>query len=126
MTILPEKSDLENYFQEGCYIAKGDAKDFDVLEWWKVNHMKYHVLSQMARDILAIPITTVASEATFSAGSRVIDTYRASLSPETIQVLLCGADWCRNLHGVKKNYKVIIFFFMCLIMLIFFLIIIVF
>ena len=90
--------------------------------------MKYRVLSQMARDILAIPITTVASEATFSAGSRVIDTYRASLSPETVQVLLCGADWCRNLHGVKKKYKVIIifFFFLCLVMLTFVLTIIVF
>src|SRR5262249_23581507 len=104
-TILPEQSDLENYFQEGCYIFKGDEKDFDVLELWKVNYMKYRALSQMARDILAIPTTTVALEATSSAGSRVIDTYRASLPLETIQVLLCGADWCRNLYGVKRKYK---------------------
>ncbi|GJU64350.1 zinc finger BED domain-containing protein RICESLEEPER 2-like protein [Tanacetum coccineum] len=54
--------------------------------------VKYRILSRMARDILAIPITTVASEATFSAGSRVIDTYRASLAPETVEVLLCGGD----------------------------------
>ena len=60
----------------------------------------------MARDILAIPITTVASEATFSAGSRVIDTYRVSLATEIVQTLLCGGDWCRNLHGVKKKNKV--------------------
>ena len=59
----------------------------------------------MACDILAIPITTVASEATFSARSRVIDTYRASLAPETVQALFCGGDWCRNLHGVKKKKK---------------------
>ena len=103
-TELPEKSDLENYFQEGCYIAKGDAKDLDVLEWWKVNHMKYRVLSQMACDILVILIT-------ISAGSRVIDTYSASLSPETVQVSLYGTDWCRNLHGVKKKHKVIVIYF---------------
>lgn len=35
--------------------------------------MKYHILSKMARDILDIPITTVALEAAFSASSRVID-----------------------------------------------------
>ena len=60
----------------------------------------------MACDILAIPITTVASEATFSAESRVIDSYRASLAPDTVQALLCGGDWTRNLHGVTKKNKV--------------------
>nr|GEX43249.1 zinc finger BED domain-containing protein RICESLEEPER 2-like [Tanacetum cinerariifolium] len=67
--------------------------------------LRYRILSRMARDILAIPITTVASEATFSAESRVIDTYRASLAPETIEVLLCGGDWCRSLHGLKRKNK---------------------
>ena len=47
-----------------------------------MNNLKYRVLFTMARDILAIPITTVVLESTFSAESRVIDTYRASLSPE--------------------------------------------
>ncbi|GJT99526.1 zinc finger BED domain-containing protein RICESLEEPER 2-like protein [Tanacetum coccineum] len=75
---------------------------FDVLAWWRANSLRYRILSRMARDILAIPITTVASEATFSAGSRVIDTYRASLAPETVEVLLCGGDWCRSLHGLKR------------------------
>ncbi|OMO75742.1 hypothetical protein CCACVL1_16058 [Corchorus capsularis] len=45
----------------------------------------------------------MAFEASFSAGGRVIDTYRASLAPETVQALLCGGDWVRNLHGVKKK-----------------------
>ena len=61
--------------------------------------------------ILAIPITIVASEATSSAGGRVIDTYRASLDPETVQALICGGDWIRKLHGVKKKNKVYISFF---------------
>ena len=60
----------------------------------------------MACDIFAIPITIVASEATFNAGSRIIDAYRASLAPETVQALLSERDWCRNLHGVKKKNKV--------------------
>ncbi|GJZ76510.1 zinc finger BED domain-containing protein RICESLEEPER 2-like protein [Tanacetum coccineum] len=59
----------------------------------------------MAQDILAIPIIIVASKATFSAGSRVIDTYRASLAPKTVEVLLCGGDWCRSLHGLKRKNK---------------------
>ncbi|KAL0307303.1 UNVERIFIED_CONTAM: putative AC transposase [Sesamum radiatum] len=57
----------------------------------------------MARDLLAIPITTVASEATCSAGSRVIDKYRALLTSYTVQVLMCGGDWMRKRFGVKKK-----------------------
>ena len=48
----------------------------------------------------------MTSKATFSAGGRVIDTYRASLAPKTIQALICGGDWVRNLHGLKKKHKV--------------------
>ncbi|KAH7681478.1 Tam3-transposase (Ac family) protein [Dioscorea alata] len=102
----PQHSDLDAYLAEGCFFFEGDPNQFDALEWWKGSTLKYRILSRMARDILAIPITTVASEASFSAGSRVIDTYRASLDPETVQALLCGGDWCRNLHGVKKKNKV--------------------
>ena len=92
-TIQPQKSELDNYLEEGCYICEGHSPPFYALEWWKVNHLKYHILSIMARDIFAIPITTVASKATFSARSRVIDAYQPSLSPEIVKVLLCGGDW---------------------------------
>ncbi|XP_031265171.1 zinc finger BED domain-containing protein RICESLEEPER 1-like [Pistacia vera] len=106
-SVPPEKSKLNGYLEEGCYIShdRGDPTTFDALQWWKVNTLKYRLLSKMACDILAIPITTIASEATFSAGSRVIETYRASLSPETVSVLLCGGDWCRNLGGLKRKNK---------------------
>ncbi|KAL0418944.1 UNVERIFIED_CONTAM: putative AC transposase [Sesamum radiatum] len=102
----PQKSELDLYLEENCYIFekdKKDGKDFDVLEWWRVHALKYKILSIMARDLLAIPITTVASEATFSAGSRVIDKYRASLTSDTVQVLMCGGDWLRKRFGVKKK-----------------------
>ena len=43
------------------------------------------------------------AKSSFSAGGRVIDPYRASLSTKTVQMLLCGLDWVRAIHGVKKN-----------------------
>ncbi len=97
-----EKTDLDMYLEDDCFFCHPDSP-FDILAWWKGNQSKYRVLSKMAAEILAIPITTVASEATFSAGSRVIDSYRASLSIETVQALICGGDWLRNLHTVKKK-----------------------
>ena len=94
--------------EEGVYLCNHDSSiSFNILEWWKSRETKFPILSKLAALILAIPITTVASEATFSAGGRVIDTYRASLKQETVQVLICGGDWVRKLHGVKKKNKVI-------------------
>ena len=57
----------------------------------------------MASDLSVIPINTVASEATLSAGRRVIDDRRASLSIDTIQMLLCASDWVQGLHELKKH-----------------------
>ncbi|KAL8116058.1 hypothetical protein AgCh_022519 [Apium graveolens] len=71
--------------------------------WWKGNSAKFPILSQMASDILSIHISTVASKSTFSAGSRVIEPHRSCLKPETVEVLLCGADWVRELYGLKKS-----------------------
>ena len=53
----------------------------------------YPDLATMARDILAMPVTTVALESTFSASGRVLDQYRSSLKPETVQALICTRDW---------------------------------
>ncbi|KAK4426469.1 Zinc finger BED domain-containing protein RICESLEEPER 2 [Sesamum alatum] len=104
------KSKLDMYLEETCCSFKKDNKieeEFNVLEWWRFNSVKYKVLSFMARDILAIPITTAASKATFRAESRVIDKYRASLTAKTVQVLMCGGDWLRKRFRVKKKTKVL-------------------
>jgi hypothetical protein len=58
--------------------------DFDALAWWKCNALKYRILSKMARDILIVPISTVSLESSSNAGGRVIESHRASLSPETV------------------------------------------
>jgi len=58
----------------------------------------------LARDILAIPISTVASESTFSTGGRVLDIFRSSLTPKTVEALICCQDWIRN-KGADVNVE---------------------
>ncbi|XP_028794391.1 zinc finger BED domain-containing protein RICESLEEPER 2-like [Neltuma alba] len=103
--VPPMKSKLEAYIEDGVYILDGNSNSFSALEWWKNNSMKYKILSKMVADVLAIPISTVASESTFSAGGRVIDEYRSKLNEESIEVLICGGDWLCNKYGLRKKTK---------------------
>ena len=83
-------SEVERYFMEA---VEAPSDVFQLLTWWKVNSTKYPVLSRVARDVLAIPVTTVASESAFSTGGRVLDAYRSSLSPSTVEALVCTQNW---------------------------------
>ena len=68
-------------------------KTFNILAWWKRNTNKYSILSRLARDVLAIPVSTVASESAFSTGRRILDPFRSSLPPEMVQSLICTQNW---------------------------------
>ncbi|CAN1331410.1 Putative AC9 transposase [Linum perenne] len=50
----------------------------------------------MARDILAIPVSTVASKSAFSTDGRVLNDFRASLSPQVVEAVICCEDWFRD------------------------------
>ncbi|CAN1199844.1 Zinc finger BED domain-containing protein RICESLEEPER 2 [Linum perenne] len=67
-----------------------------ILKWWKLMSGMYPVLSKMARDVLAVPITTVASEAAFNACGRVLDEFTSSLSSSLAEVHICTRDWVRS------------------------------
>ena len=47
----------------------------------------------MARDFLAIPLSTVSSESTFSCGGRILGDHRSSLIPQMLEALVCAKDW---------------------------------
>jgi hypothetical protein len=69
------------------------GSEFDILAWWKNKREQYPILSQIARDVMAIQVSTVASESAFSAAGRVVDPYRSRLDPEMVQALICSKDW---------------------------------
>nr|GEZ69507.1 hypothetical protein [Tanacetum cinerariifolium] len=97
-----DKFELKIYLDEGLLEGHWGMK-FNDLEWWNVHQLKYPYLSKMAKDVLAIPVSTVASETTFSDGGRVIDPYRSALKSSTVEMLLCGGDWIRQNYRIKKS-----------------------
>ncbi|KAF7120467.1 hypothetical protein RHSIM_Rhsim11G0157700 [Rhododendron simsii] len=84
-------------------VDENDRRDFDVLDWWKKNEVKYPVLSIMARDLLTPPVSTVASESAFSAGKRVLDERRSRLAPDILDCLICLKDWEDARLGIQKR-----------------------
>ncbi|KAL1111766.1 hypothetical protein V6Z11_D02G082500 [Gossypium hirsutum] len=95
---LESKSELDRYLGEDEEV--NDSSSFDLLLWWKMNTLRFPILAQMARDILAIPISTVASESAFSTDGRVLDSFRSSLTPVMVEALVCTQDWLRKSNGV--------------------------
>jgi hypothetical protein len=74
------------------------------------NTSKFPVHAEIARDVLAIPLISVASESAFSTGGRIIDRFRSSLASKTVEALICCQNWLRSspnfehgLHGIGES-----------------------
>ncbi|KAM0898877.1 hypothetical protein ACQ4PT_021666 [Festuca glaucescens] len=87
------QGEIENYLSDDLvpYTEK-----FNVLDWWKVAGTRYPTLRKVARDIFAIPITSVASESAFSTSGRIVNEHRSRLTSHMLEVLMCYQDWLRN------------------------------
>ena len=66
------------------------------MAWWKVNSTRYVILSEVARDVMAILVSTVASKSIFSTGGRVLDPFRSSLALKIVGALICAQNWLKN------------------------------
>ncbi|KAG8485673.1 hypothetical protein CXB51_018960 [Gossypium anomalum] len=72
----------------------------------KMKSPRFPTLSKMARDVLAIPVFTVASESTFSTEGRVLDQYRSFLTPKIVQALVCTQDWIQKSSSQEDIKKI--------------------
>ncbi|KAM3301077.1 hypothetical protein P3S67_015577 [Capsicum chacoense] len=89
-SIRGTKSELDKYLGEnqepvpkpGC---ESECEDFDISNWWKVISPRFTTLSLLARDVLAIPMSSVASKCAFSTGGRILDPFRSSLTSKCVQ-----------------------------------------
>jgi hypothetical protein len=96
-----ELSELEKYMADPPLRLSGQ---FDILAWWKYQTDEYPVMSLIARDLLAVQVSTVASESAFSAGGRVIDPFRSRLDPEMVEALICTKDWFGAARRGKNSF----------------------
>ena len=65
------------------------------LQWWRENSSKYPYLAKLAKFMLSVPATSVASERVFSTAGDVVTATRSALSPDLVDQLIF----------LKKNLK---------------------
>ncbi|KAH9672603.1 BED-type domain-containing protein [Citrus sinensis] len=87
-------SEVERYLKD--LVEDPSNLKLNVLLWWRVNGSRYPILEKIARDVLVVPISTVASESAFSTERRIIDEYRSSLTPAMVEALICTENWLQS------------------------------
>jgi len=104
------RSELDRYLEDE--MVDVHTKGFDILDWWKVVGTRYPTLRMIARDIFAIPVTTVASESVFSTSGRVLSEHRRRLTSQMLEALMCSLDWIRNKYkGIfLLQFKIYLYF----------------
>ncbi|XP_073222431.1 zinc finger BED domain-containing protein DAYSLEEPER-like [Cicer arietinum] len=68
-------NDVQSKFELDLYLEETllhRSATFDILGKWKTNGIKYPILQKITKDILTIPISTVALESAFSTGCRLL------------------------------------------------------
>jgi hypothetical protein len=97
-----DTSDLEKYLADPILkVGKSNQHTFDILAWWKAHKEEYPLLGQLAHDVLAMKVSTVASESAFSAGGRVLDPFCTRLDPTMVEALVYTKDWIAR---ARKGY----------------------
>lgn len=85
------RDELEIYLKEHVENQKVMIGfEFDILGWWKVYRIKFPVLAEMARDLLAMQVSSVASEIVFGTSGRILEQYTSCLTHYLIKVRMCN------------------------------------
>ncbi len=94
---------LDRYLEDE--LVSINTENFKILDWWKVARTSFPTLRKVARDIFAIPVSTVASESAVCTSGRVLSEHRSRLTPELLEALMCSQDWLRNKY--RGTYAVL-------------------
>ena len=91
---LELRNDVDQYLSDPCEELNDQ---FDVLTWWKLNGVEYqNSRKKIAQDIFVFSVSIVAFESAFVAGGMILDSFRSSLSPKTVEALICTQNLVRG------------------------------
>ena len=84
-----DESELVNYLRKRPVSVKSDSTEdkTNPLEWWKDNSYRYKLLFILAAKYLCVPATSVPSERVFSCTGNSVNSKRACIHPENVNML---------------------------------------
>ncbi|KAL2531948.1 BED zinc finger [Abeliophyllum distichum] len=87
--------ELVRYFAHDVLSMLDDKERnfFDMLRWWRQHQRSYPILSKIARDLLTLQVSTVASKAAFSTSGRILSDIMSRLKTDILESLLCLKNW---------------------------------
>jgi hypothetical protein len=70
---VESRNKIERYLVDSCKDPNNDK--LDILGWWKRNASKYKILSKISQHVLAISLSTVAFESSFSISGHTLNKF---------------------------------------------------
>lgn len=92
--------ELETYFTADFEYAD---VEFDVLKWWSRRTMSFPTLSLIAKDILAVPASTVSVDQAFSTEGYALDERQSMLYTWNMENQRLLSDWTRAERRIQEN-----------------------
>jgi len=89
------KYELQKYLEEEL----DTNVNLNILNWWKINSCRFPILSNIARELLAMLVSMITFESAFSIEGKVFDPYRSCLSHQKVEALVCTQDWLKETHS---------------------------
>lgn len=84
----------KKYIETPCSLRLNSrGPDPNIIMWWKDNKLFHVVLAQLARDVLASPVSTVSSADAFNINGRVVEDQRSCLAPDILEAIMCLKDF---------------------------------
>ncbi|KAL3499034.1 hypothetical protein ACH5RR_041766 [Cinchona calisaya] len=92
--LADDRSDLERYLDQPTV---EDWGYFDVLNWWRSSKYEFPILSNMACDLLTVPVSRAVLDSTFSTGGYIHDSF-SKKSSKILKVLISTQNWLHLSH----------------------------
>jgi hypothetical protein len=67
-------------------------RETNIYSFWKAKQFEFPIISKIAGDFLAIPVTSAPSECVFSVGSDIVTKKRNRLTGDSVRMIMCLKD----------------------------------